>query len=212
MGGGRRGVLITFEGGEGSGKSTQARLLARELEGMGLRCLLVREPGGTPFGEGLREVVFRSEGLDPVAEAMAFVAARAELVAKVLAPALADGACVVCDRYVDSTLAYQGYGLGLDVSFLHQLNARAARGTWPDLTFLLDLSAEQGLGRTADGRDAIARRPLDFHERVRRGYLELAAREARFRVVDAGRPVEEVFREVRERTVELLARTGVLVR
>lgn len=204
-----RGALITFEGGEGAGKSTQARLLAQHLQGLGVPTLIVREPGGTDLGEGLRRVLLESEGMDPLAEALVFVAARAELAVSVVGPALAAGTWVLCDRYVDSTLAYQGYGLGVDLDLLRQLNARAVRGNWPHLTFLLDVVPEEGLGRTADGRDAIARRGLDFHRRVREGYLALAREEARFCVVDAGRPLEEVSRQVRAAALSLLEGLGV---
>ncbi len=205
----KRGVLITFEGGEGAGKSTQARLLAEYLEELGIPVLLVREPGGTALGEGLRGVILAGAGVDPLAEALVFLAARAELAVSVIEPALAAGKWVLCDRYVDSTLAYQGYGLGVDLDLLRQLNARVVRGAWPRLTFLLDLEPEQGLARTADGGDAVARRDMDFHRRVRQGYLALAEGEPRFRVLDAGLPLEEVSRRVRQAVGEFVPEAGV---
>jgi len=183
------GLFVTFEGGEGSGKSTQIERLAARLAARGLDPLRTREPGGTPLGEGVRELL-----LDParrpsaMTEALLLESARAELVAAVIRPALAAGRVVLCDRYDDSTLAYQGGGRGLDEATLRALNRAATGGLVPALTLLFDLDPEQGLARRslAGPTNRLDRESLEFHLRVRRRYLELAAAEpARWRVLDA---------------------------
>lgn len=183
-----RGLLVTLEGGEGAGKSTQIVRLAERARARGVGVLTCREPGGTPLGERLREALF---GLDAaptaLAELLTFSAARAELVATVMRPALERGALVLCDRFTDSTLAYQGYGRGLDVATIAAVNAAATGGLAPDLTLLLDLDPAAGRARGAEGgTDYLEREALAFHERVRTGFRELAAREpGRWRVIDA---------------------------
>ncbi len=207
----RRGLFVTLEGGEGAGKSLQALALAERIEAGGVSVVRAREPGGTPLGERLREVLLdlSSAGppLDPLAETLLFAAARAELVRSVIAPALARGDAVVCDRFGDSTAAYQGYGRGVDLDVIDRLNAIAAEGPRPDLTVLLDLPVEEGLARTgASGRvDRFGREEPSFHERVRAGYLELAAREPeRWLVVDARQPPEAVTEAIWRRLRPLL--------
>jgi dTMP kinase len=184
------GFFLTLEGGEGTGKSTQVARLERRLRAQGLDPLVTREPGGTPLAERVREVLLDpalSPG--PLAEALLVEAARADLVARRLAPALAEGRVVVCDRYTDSTLAYQGGGRGLDASALATLNALATGGITPDLTLLFDLDERAGLERRAAAAGAVNRldrEPPEFHARVRRRFLELARAEpARFVVLDA---------------------------
>ena len=173
------GRLVSFEGPEGGGKSTQARLLAEKLRAAGLSVLATREPGGTPTGEIIRD-----------------------LLQNVLAPALARGEWVVLDRFTDSTLAYQGYGRGFDVETLRAMNGFATGPVRPDLTILLDIPVEAGLGRAvarSGARDRIESAPIDFHRRLREGYLELARREpGRFAVVDASAPVDAVSAKVWE--------------
>ena len=196
------GLFITLEGPDGSGKSTQAVRLAHALEAQGVRVTLTREPGGTPVGERIRSVVltYRDASHAPATDALLFSAARAQLVAEVIRPALAGGAVVVCDRYADSTLAYQGYGGGLDVDALRELQRLATGDLQPDLTLLLDVPVDAGLARRAHGPDAEVTRfeagvafDRAFHERVRAGYLELAARDpARWKVVDADRDADAV--------------------
>jgi dTMP kinase len=152
-----RGLLITFEGGEGSGKTTQARTLAQRLEANGYTVTLTREPAGTEVGRLAWEGIARG-GLDPYTELFLFLAARSDHTAHVIAPALEAGRIVVCDRFADSTVAYQGYGRGLDLRLLHRLNRAATRGIRPDLIFLLDTAVEEGLarqGKAGNDRDAI---------------------------------------------------------
>ncbi len=172
---GQRGRFIVFEGGEGAGKSLLAARLARRLETAGVHTIEVREPGGTPAGEQARELLAQS--LTPWGEAFAFLLARSELVARVIRPALASGATVLCDRFRASTVAYQGYGRGLDLKRLAEANATATQGLVPDLTIYLDLPPEVGLKRKQGERDgpATGREGLAFHERVREGYRQQLA-------------------------------------
>ena len=197
-----RGRFITFEGGEGCGKSTQVVRLAAALEERGLKVLLTREPGGTRLSELIRTLL-KDEAEDPPvdrAELLLFLAARAQLVRNVIAPALEAGTWVVSDRFSDSTVAYQGYGRGLPVDFVRQANDFACEGLRPDLTFLLDLdpaTAERRMrGREAatnTSADRIERAGSGFHARLRKGFLELAAADApRFSVVDASKSPDEV--------------------
>jgi dTMP kinase len=208
-------VFITLEGPDGSGKTSQADRLARDLEGAGRSVLLVREPGGTELGEQLRELLLhRSEiPIDPLADALLFNAARAQLVAAVVRPALDAGSTVVCARFADSTLAYQGYGAGVDLDVLRRLEAIATGGLRPDLTILLDVAVEEGLDRKGRGRAALTRFETDvdvaFHRRVRDGFLALAAEEpARWRIVDAARPRSAVAEAIRAAVREVLPEAG----
>ena len=202
-----RGRFITFEGGEGCGKSTQVVRLAAALESRGIKVLLTREPGGTRLSELIRTLL-KDEAEDPPvdrAELLLFLAARAQLVRNVIAPALEAGTWVISDRFSDSTVAYQGYGRGLPVDFVRQANDFACEGLRPDLTFLLDLdpaTAERRMrGREAatnTSADRIERAGSGFHARLRRGFLELAAADApRFSVVDASKSPDEVAGVVR---------------
>jgi dTMP kinase len=202
----RLGLLITLEGPDGAGKSVQAGQLAERLVASGRHVLLTREPGGTPLGERIRQVLLDVDAgaRDPLADAMLFNAARRQLVADVLRPALADGLVVICDRFTDSTLAYQGYGAGAPLDALATLADLSTDGLRPDRTVLLDLPVEAGLARRRGGDAAqLTRFELDaqhdraFHERVRRGFLELAADEAdRWRIVDASRDPAAVGADV----------------
>lgn len=204
----RRGFFITFEGGDRSGKTTQIDSLRVFLEGKGFPCLLTREPGGTVLGEKIRGLLLDTmdEPPDHMTEALLFAASRAHLVSRVIEPALAGGRTVICDRFADSTLAYQGYGLGMDPEFLALLNRGVTGGLVPDLTFLLDVDPAETAARWAGSADdRISRRDLAFHRRVRHGYLELARLEPhRFCVIDARAPVEAVEARVRSRCEELL--------
>jgi dTMP kinase len=189
------GLFVTFEGGEGTGKSTQIVRLAGRLRARGIEPVITREPGGTPLAEGIRALLLdvgRAPG--PIAEAFLMEAARADLVAHVIRPALAAGRVVLCDRYDDSTLAYQGAGRGLDVTMLRAWNGAATGGLTPDLTLLFDLDPATGLERRAGAAGApnrLDREPPEFHARVREGYLELARSEpGRFVTLDASLPPE----------------------
>lgn len=197
---GGRGWFVTLEGPEGSGKTTQAARLGELAAHAGVRHVLTREPGGTATGERIREMLLDggadANPIDPRTDALLFNAARAQLVAEVIEPALVQGALVVCARFADSTLAYQGYGRGLPLDKLRRLEAFATGGLRPDLTVLLDLPAEVGLARKGvDERTRFeAGFDLAFHRRVRDGFLRLAAEEPdRFAVVDATADPEAVF-------------------
>ncbi len=189
-------MFITFEGPEGSGKSENMRWLAEWLKARGHRVIAVREPGGTPLGERVRSLLLDTATPPAsMASLLLFSAARAELVARVIQPELASGGSVLCDRFTDSTLAYQGYGEGITLADVRAVNHLATDGVTPDLTILLDVDVELGLERRAGSSawNEIDGRPLDFHGRVRRGFLELAAAEpARWLVVDATRPLDDV--------------------
>jgi dTMP kinase len=197
---GQPGVLIAFEGVEGAGKSTQLDLLRCELERRGHEVVVTREPGGTPVGERVRSVLLDPGAeLDPRAEALLFAAARAQLVAQVIRPALERGEVVLCDRYVDSSLAYQGVARGLGREPIAAMNRFATGGLVPDLVVLLRLDPAEGLTRGRGGRDRIECQDLEFHRLVAQGFLDLAAAEPdRFAVVDAAQPPEQVAGEVRD--------------
>ena len=205
----RRGWFITVEGPDGAGKTTQAESLVRHLRARGIDALLTREPGGTPLGEQIRDLLLGGAAPASTAaltDAFLFNAARRQLVTDVLRPTLASGRTVVCARYADSTLAYQGYGAGVPLDRLRALEAIATDGLVPDLTILLDLSAEAGLARK--GADELTRFEgfdLAFHRRVRDGFLALAASEPeRFAIVDASRPAEDVATAVNTAAAHLV--------
>ena len=186
-------MFVTFEGLDGSGKSTQAGLLRARLERSGREVVATREPGGTPVGEAVRELLLQGADMAPWAEATLFAAARAELVEHVIRPALDRGAWVVCDRYVDSSLAYQGVARGLGVDEVLELNLRATGGVLPDRTFLLLVDPEVGIGRVGPRRDRIEREGAEFLGLVDRGYRELAERfSARIVALDGSARPEEI--------------------
>ncbi len=204
---GPRGLLIAFEGGEGSGKTTQARTLAIWLRDQGFDVVATHEPGATKVGMRLRALLLDTAhtGLSPRAETLMYAADRAEHVAAVIAPALDRGAVVVTDRYVDSSLAYQGAGRDLPVGEVARLNRWATGGLAPDLTIVLDLPPSAGLGRRVSSADRLESEPAEFHERVRAGFLALAdAEPARYLVLDATRPADELRGEIYDRIRDLL--------
>lgn len=191
-------MLVTFEGVDGSGKSTQTDLLCDWLQKEGRRVVTAREPGGTPLGESVRELLLDGEGMAPWTEAALFTAARAELVARVIGPALADGSDVVCDRYLDSSLAYQGVARGLGVERVLAFNVEAIRGILPDVTFLLVVDVDEARKRSAAARDRIEREGVAFLSLVDNGYRQLAGLfPQRIVALDAGRPVHDIAKEVR---------------
>jgi dTMP kinase len=193
-----QGLFITFEGPEGAGKSTQIRLLAEWLRAQGKAVLTTREPGnGGQIGREIRQLLLHHHDMTPEAEYLLLSADRAEHVRTVLRPALESGQIVLCDRYLDSSLAYQGYGRGLPLEWLRAVASRATGGLKPHRTFLLDLPPEVGL-RRFESRDRLEREPLEFHRRLREGYLELALAEPeRFVVLDATQSIEAIQQSLR---------------
>jgi len=186
------GVLITFEGIEGSGKSTLIASLASDLRNRKIDIHVTREPGGTPLGDRVRALFLLDPDvtIDPLAEALLINSSRAQLVGDVIVPALRAGTVVLCDRFFDATIAYQGFGRGLDIEMLLELSLTATRRIAPDLTFLLDIPAElsrERLRARGVAADRLEREPLKFHDRVRRGYLQLAERFGRIVVLDGTR-------------------------
>jgi dTMP kinase len=204
-----KGTFITFEGIEGSGKSTQIALLANYLTARGVRHVLTREPGGTLIGDQIRKILLdpANRALDPSAELLLYAASRAQHLREIIIPALEGGANVLCDRFSDATLAYQGYGRGLDIEMIRALDRIVTAGMRPDLTLLFDIEAASGIARArgrnnSRGLEAEARfenEELAFHERVRQGYLTLFAQEPeRIRVVDASLSAETIQAKVRK--------------
>ena len=201
------GLFLSFEGGEGAGKTTQARLIAIWLREQGFEVVTTHEPGATKVGMRLRALLLDTAhaGMSPHAEALMYAADRAEHVASVIEPALARGAVVITDRYIDSSLAYQGAGRGLLTAEIAKLNSWATGGRMPDLTILLDMPPEAGLGRRTRSADRLEAEPPEFHRRVRAGFLALARAEpSRYLVVDASQPVEQVTQEIKDRIREIL--------
>ena len=204
----RKALFITFEGPEGAGKSTQIKLLKEYLESLGRKVLVTREPGGTPLAEDFRNIVKHYQGeepLFPATELLLFEAARTQHTNYVIAPALKDGTIVLCDRFADSTEAYQGAGRALDMDFLLKLNNFAMAECKPDLTLLFDLPIEVGMARArarvahiANHNDRLEAEKMDFHQRVRDSFLAIAKREPeRVKVLDATQSIEELFAEVK---------------
>ena len=201
-------MFITFEGVEGSGKTTQIKRLTARLEAAGRTVVVTRQPGGCALGTTLRAILLstKTQNLDSRAELFLYLADRAQHVAEVIRPAQAAGHVVVCDRFADSTVAYQGYGRGLDVALLNALNDVAVAGAWPQHTFLLDIDPEQGLRRAlarnieagcAVNEGRFEAEALDFHRRVRQGYLALASQHPRrFSVVDAAKAPDGVAEDI----------------
>ncbi|RJP74614.1 MAG: dTMP kinase [Candidatus Abyssobacteria bacterium SURF_17] len=204
----KRGKFITIEGVEGSGKTTQATLLSDYLRKEGIDVVETREPGGTEIGERIREVLLSPAhaGLVSPAELFLFLAARAQQVSEIILPALGAGKWVVCDRFCDATMAYQGYGRGLDINIIRSVNELATGGLVPDITILLDLDVEIGIRRAVSAKrefanhasgDRMEKEGPEFHRSVRKGYFELASREPdRIRVIPVSGSVEEVHRTV----------------
>jgi dTMP kinase len=192
-------MFVTFEGIDGSGKTTQVELLRQELERRGREVVALREPGGTALGEGIRELVLHGVDMTPWAEAALYAAARAELVAEVILPALDRGADVLSDRYVDSSLAYQGTARGLGVDRVLELNLNAVSGLLPERTFLLAIDPDTAAARSTAKPDRIEREGAAFMRTVDEAYRELAAVFAqRIVVLDGGKPADQIAQEIRE--------------
>lgn len=201
------GYFIALEGGEGAGKSTQERLLAEHLEASGRTVVRTREPGGTPAAEAIRSVVLDPAftGLAPQAEALLFAAARSEHVARVIRPALERGDVVICDRYIDSSVSYQGFARELGPQRIRDLSLWATDDCVPNLTIVLDVDPTVGLSRVANP-DRMEAEPIEFHQQVRRGFLELALQNpARYLVVDARGSIEEISAQINARVDSELA-------
>jgi dTMP kinase len=201
------GLFITFEGGEGCGKSTHSRLLLNKLREQNVPAVLTHEPGGTALGNELRNLLKRRRGspISPQAELFLLAASRAQLVADVIRPALEAGRVVICDRFAHSTMAYQGYGRGLDFTAIKMVNNMATRHLSPDLIILVDISPEQGLARKRSLKDRFELEDLSFHRRVREGYIKMAAAEPdRWLVIDASQPKAQVAQIIWDSVSRLL--------
>ena len=200
------GAFIVFEGGEGAGKSTQAAALAELLQAQGRSVIRTREPGGTPAAEAIRGILLDPAfaGLDDRAEALLFAAARGDHAQRVIRPALRRGEIVVCDRFMDSSMAYQGIARGLGPDVVANLSLGATDGLVPDLTVVLDIDPQVGLGRVSSP-DRLESEPLEWHRRVREGFVEIARRDPRrYLVLDAGRPPEDLATEIAQVVAALL--------
>ena len=200
------GAFIVFEGGEGAGKSTQAAALAELLQAQGRSVIRTREPGGTPAAEAIRGILLDPAfaGLDDRAEALLFAAARGDHAQRVIRPALRRGEIVVCDRFMDSSMAYQGIARGLGPDVVANLSLWATDGLVPDLTVVLDIDPQVGLGRVSSP-DRLESEPLEWHRRVREGFVEIARRDPRrYLVLDAGRPPEDLATEIAQVVAALL--------
>jgi dTMP kinase len=200
-------LFITFEGGEGSGKSFQAESLCRKLNRLNIPVVLTHEPGGTPLGEWTRNLLKWTDAyVSPEAELFMFSASRAELMNEVIQPNLKEGKIVICDRYVDSTIAYQGYGRGLNLEMVKVINNASTQGLRPNITLLLDIPPEEGLARIKGRvKDRFEREEVTFHSRVRSGYLTLAKEEPeRWLVIDARQPKEKIAQIIWQRVRQLL--------
>ncbi len=193
-----KGLFITFEGADGCGKTTQMQLLAEYLENHGHDVVLTREPGGKGLGEKVREILLNYDGeVSDRCESFLFLADRAQNIDIIVNPAVNAGKFVLCDRHTDSTVAYQGYGRGLDLERINQLNDIATNGRKPDLTFLFDIDTETSMQRVGKEKDRMESAGLEFHNRVRNGYLKLAKQEPeRIKVIDATKSIEEIHQEV----------------
>ena len=202
-----KGKFITFEGSEGCGKSTQSRFLVDHLTAQGVSVKLIREPGGVVISEKVREILLdkKNTQMNKECETLLYMAARAQLVEEVVIPELTRGTILVCDRFLDATVAYQGYGCGVSVEAIKSMGLFATKGVLPDLTFFLDLSTEEGLRRRGTERDRIELRSMEYHERVRAGYHQIAQMEPeRVVVIDGRRSKEENFAAIRTHVENLL--------
>ena len=209
------GKFITFEGPDGAGKTTQMKMLGEKLTSAGIAVSYTREPGGTRISEEIRKLLLDPANREMVSrtEALLYAAARAQHVEEFIRPEVAMGKVVLCDRFTDSTIAYQGYGRGIDLEFLEKLNKMATMGVRPDLTFILDIDPGKGINRiiekravaTGEGKDRIELENLDFHTRVRDGFLELARRDkVRYKVIDATKTQDVIHNEIYRLVKEVL--------
>ena len=196
----QEGLFITFEGPDGCGKTTQMNLLAQYFEEKGKKVVLTREPGGKGLGEKVREILLNYDGeVSDRCESFLFLADRAQNIDIIVKPAVKQGEIVLCDRHIDSTVAYQGYGRGLDINEINMLNNLATGGKKPDLTLVFDVDVETSMKRVGKEKDRMESAGIEFHNRVRNGYLELATQEPdRIKVLDATKTIEEIHEKVIE--------------
>lgn len=195
-----KGLFITFEGGDGCGKTTQIKLIDEYLRNKGYKTLLTREPGSKGLGVKLREILLNYDGeVSPTCESFLFLADRAQHVDCIIKPALEEGTIVLCDRHTDSTVAYQGYGRGLDLEQIYKLNNIATSGLKPDLTVVLDVDVETSQARVGKEKDRMESAGVEFFERVRKGFLEIAKQEpSRVKVIDSTQSIEDIHKQVVE--------------
>jgi dTMP kinase len=195
-----KGLFITFEGADGCGKTTQIRLLDEYLRSKGFKTLLTREPGAKGLGEKLREILLNYNGeVSPVCESFLFLADRAQHIDCIIKPAIEYGVIVLCDRHTDSTVAYQGYGRGLDINRIRELNKIAVGGVSPDLTIVFDVDVETSMKRVGKEKDRMESAGVEFFERVRNGFLEIAKQEPdRVKVIDSTKSIESIHELVSE--------------
>lgn len=195
-----KGLFITFEGGDGCGKTTQIELLDKYLQSKGYKTLVTREPGAKGLGVKLREILLNYDGeVSPTCESFLFLADRAQHVDCIIKPALEDGVIVLCDRHTDSTVAYQGYGRGLDLEQIHKLNNIATSGLKPDLTIVLDVDVETSQARVGKEKDRMESAGIEFFERVRNGFLEIAKQEPqRVKVINSAESIENIHKQIVE--------------
>ncbi|HPQ47817.1 MAG TPA: dTMP kinase [Clostridia bacterium] len=207
----KKGLFISIEGLDGSGKSTQVRYIQEYLHGRNIRTLLLREPGGTKIGEKVRDILLdaRNTEMDSVAEMLLYASSRAQIMAEKVIPALEDGITVICDRFIDSSIAYQGYGRELDINEVYNVNYTAVRHILPDITFFLDQHPDTSLKRRkeASKADRLENEKMEFHNRVYKGYKELCSRyPERIKVLDAGESIEEIGEKITKHLESFLER------
>ena len=195
-----KGYFITFEGADGCGKTTQSELVQKYLEDKGFEVVWTREPGAKGLGQNIRQLLLHYDGdVAPMCEAFLFLADRAQHIENLIKPAVAAGKIVVCDRHTDSTIAYQGYGRGEDIEQLKYLNNLATGDIRPDLTFVFDVSTEVAQTRVGSEKDRMESAGIEFHKKVRQGYLEIAKQEPeRVKIVDANNSIEKVFEDTKK--------------
>lgn len=195
-----KGLFITFEGADGCGKTTQLKLLAEYLNNKGSEIVITREPGGKGIGERIREILLNYDGeVSSNCEAFLFLADRAQNIDIIVKPAIESGKVVLCDRHTDSTLAYQGYGRGVDLERAKMLNKIATSGLVPDLTFVFDVDVETSMSRVGKNKDRMESAGIEFHNKVRNGYLEIAKQEPdRVKVIDANDSIENIFEQIKQ--------------
>lgn len=221
-----KGLLITFEGGEGVGKSTQAKILSHQLEKYGVDCIKTQEPGGSILGNNIRKWIKSSGNISPLSETLLFEAARSQIITEIIIPGLRQNKVVIVDRFIDSTISYQGFGHGLNVEIISQLNKIATKNITPNLTILLDIEPEIALSRVSNQTDLFTeenndkrvdsenqrkfeQKPLEFHEKVREGYLSISKNEKRWCVINAEQKSDVIAKFILDRTKELLVKNGV---